>query len=158
MVEINNKWWIIISLALFIIAINRFFYGDKISLTDWGLNLSIFFGFLTLALTIGFGIGKRFKDFIQETRRGLIDEKIAMIYGYANDVKSWKIKNINIEYITERIIADIRSVSRIKDSVKDEQKENLKLAVEGLQNEMTKEGYSHQSSKLNSIFNSYFEK
>ena len=81
-----------------------------------------------------------------------------MIYGYANDVKSWKIKNINIEYITERIIADIRSVSRIKDSVKDEQKENLKLAVEGLQNEMTKEGYSHQSSKLNSIFNSYFEK
>jgi len=52
----------------------------KYLLTDWGLNLSIFFGFFTLALTIGFGIGKRFKDSIQETRRGLIDEKIAMMF------------------------------------------------------------------------------
>jgi hypothetical protein len=34
-----NKGLIIISLSLFIIAINRFFYGDKASLTDWGLNL-----------------------------------------------------------------------------------------------------------------------
>jgi len=81
-----------------------------------------------------------------------------MMYGYANDVKSWKTRNINVEYITERIIADIRSVGRIKDSVKDEQKENLKLALEGLQHEITNEGYTHQSSKLNSVFNSYFEK
>lgn len=113
---------------------------------------------MAIALAMGFGIGKRFKDFIQETRHGLIDEKIAMMYGYANDVKSWKDRNINVEYITERIISYIRSVGRIKDSVKEEQKENLKLAVEGLQHEMTNEGYTHNSSRLKSVFNSYFEK
>ena len=127
MIELNNKWLIIVSLTLFIIALNRFFYGDKIYLTDWALNLSIFFGLLAIALAMGFGIGKRIKDFIQETRRGLIDEIIAMMYGYASDVNSWKTRNINVEYITERIIADIRSVGLIKDSVKDEQKENLKI-------------------------------
>jgi len=156
--ELNNKWLIIVSLTLFIISLNRFFYGDKIYLTDWALNLSIFFGILAIALAIGFGIGKRIKDSIQETRRGLIDEKIAMMYGYVNDVNSWKARNINVEYMTERIIADIRSVGRIKHSVKDKQKENLKLAGEGLQHEMTNEGYTHQSSQLNSVFNSYFEK
>ena len=57
---------IIVSLTLFIIALNRFFYGDKIYLTDWALNLSIFFGLLAIALAMGFGIGKRIKDFIQE--------------------------------------------------------------------------------------------
>jgi choline-glycine betaine transporter len=70
-------------------------------LTDWGLTAGIFFGLLAIAVAIGFGLGKRVDDFLKETKRGTVDEKIAMLYGYAVDVKKWiiliKLFNIRLK-------------------------------------------------------------
>jgi hypothetical protein len=89
-------------------------------LTDWGLYPSIFGGLLTIALAIGFGLAKRLNDFLNETRRGLVDENIAMLYGYANDVKNWH--EAEIKYKVERIKSDMRSLGRMKRQYKKDRK------------------------------------
>jgi hypothetical protein len=42
------------------------------SSTDWGLNLSIIFGAVSIAFSIWFGISEKVRDFLLETKKGQI--------------------------------------------------------------------------------------
>jgi hypothetical protein len=106
------------------------------TLTDWGFTITVFFGLLSIASAIGFGLGKRVDDFLKETKRGTVDEKIAMLYGYAFDVKTWDISNKNIQYKVERIKSDLRTIGRMKNAIQQGQKEDLITAKDKLIDEM----------------------
>ena len=95
-----------------------------------------FYWFLSVALAIGFGLGKRVNDFLNETRRGTVDEKIAMLYGYTNDVKAWDASDTNTRFKVERIKSDLRSIGRMKKAIQQGQKEDLISAKDQLIQEM----------------------
>jgi hypothetical protein len=43
-------------------------------------------------------------DFLIESKKGQIDEKIAMLYGYAMNVNLWRTQNVNANYMIEKIL------------------------------------------------------
>jgi hypothetical protein len=47
-----------------------------------------------------------------------------MMYGYAEDVRNNLNENFKTDLKIERILADIRSVGRLRKAIKDEQKNN----------------------------------
>ena len=65
-----------------------------------------------------------------ETLEKIGDQKIAMLYGYAMDVKTWGNENraVNMTLMMGRIVADIRTIGRIRKSIRDEQGDSLLLA------------------------------
>ncbi len=147
------RWYLLLPiLPLFIIGYSRLSHN---TLTDWGLNLSILSGLAVIALAIGFGLGKRLNDFLNETRRGLVDEKIAMLYGYANDVKNWD-SDIEIKYKPERIKSDMRSLGRMKKAIQQGQKEDLVTAKDDLLVEMNKNSkLKNAASDIDRVFSTW---
>lgn len=120
---------------------------------DIAIALGIFFGLLSIALAVWFGFSEKIRDFLHESKKGQIDEKIAVIYSHAANISSWynteeTIKNFN----TERIKSDVRSIGRLKKSVGDEQKEALILAKNELLREMKNNGLSKESEEISLVF------
>jgi hypothetical protein len=124
-------------------------------LTDWGLTAGIFFGLLAIAVAIGFGLGKRVDDFLKETKRGTVDEKIAMLYGYAVEVKKWDNSDKTIQYKVERIKSDLRSIGRMKKAIQQGQKEDLITAKDKLIGEMKTNNLKDEANDLERVFNSW---
>jgi hypothetical protein len=124
-------------------------------LTDWGLTAGIFFGLLGIAIAIGFGLGKRVNDFLNETRRGTVDEKIAMLYGYAYDVKTWNSSDINTKFKVERIKSDLRSIGRMKKAIQQGQKEDLSRAKNQLVEELKNNKLDKEAYDIDTVFTSW---
>ena len=55
---------------------------------DIGIFLGLIFGFLSIAFAIWFGYGGKLRDFLTVSKKSEIDQKIAMMYGYAEDVRN----------------------------------------------------------------------
>jgi hypothetical protein len=111
------------------------------------IGIMILFEVLTMVIIV-LGIIRPIKDFLREIKRSQIDEKIAMLYGYSSSVKTWK--NTRIDFMIERILSDIRAVGRIKTAINDDQRERLVVALTELFEEMKREGYTEQVSKIES--------
>lgn len=71
------------------------------------LMVGIFGSGLVVAYAIWFGYAGRIRDFLTDSKRSQVDEKIAVIYGHASSVSSWDIRSIH--FILKRILSDIRS-------------------------------------------------
>jgi hypothetical protein len=121
-------------------------------MTDWSLGISIFAGFLTVALAIGFGLGRKVNDFLNETRRGTVDEKIAMLYGYASDVKKWNVSDVDTRFKIERIKSDIRSIGRMKKAIQQGQKEDLIKAKDQLIEEMKRNKLDTEAHDIDTVY------
>jgi hypothetical protein len=153
-VSFSHLSLLLVALALFSIAYSRI--AHTTALTDWGLTAGIFFGLLAIALAIGFGLAKRINDFLNETRRGLVDEKIAMLYGYAEDVKKWNNSSTDSEYKVQRIMSDLRSLGRMKKVIQKGQKEDLTTAKDRVLGEMRKKSeLIQQANEIDNVFNAW---
>jgi len=118
---------------------------------DW----AIFFGLLSIAFAIWFGFGDKLRDFLDVSKKSEIDQKIAMMYGYADDVRNnWK-ADFKTDLRIERILADVRSVGRLKKSIKNEQKEHLISAKNRFLEELRNKGYNQEANRIEEVFVSY---
>jgi hypothetical protein len=96
-------------------------------------DLGWLFGLLSIAFAIWFGFGDKLRDYLGDSKRSLIDEKIAMLYGYCLRIASWNPHdNEGIRIETLKIRADIRSIGRIKRAIPQDQKTALIFAKEEL--------------------------
>lgn len=113
-----------------------------------------FWGLLAIALTlIGIGIPyllimrgqhgdlSKMNELWRKMAQSAIDEKTAVLNRQATEVKSWKGEGKDITLTIDRIAADIRAVSRLKDAILDDQKERLASALRHLKDGMKKENY-----------------
>jgi hypothetical protein len=120
------------------------------------IALSIFFGFVSLAIAVLFGISDKVRDFLSETKKSQIDEKISMLYVHAMGVRNWKAENINTEYMMRRILSDIDSIGRIRKSIKDEaQLGALITARKALASELRSWDFSTEITRIETIFDQY---
>jgi hypothetical protein len=124
-------------------------------LKDWGLNLSILFEALSIAFSIWFGISEKVRNFLLETKKGQINEKIAMLYSYAMSVSVWRNQNVNANYMITRILSDVRSIGRIRRSIKEEQLENLLSGKHALLSELVANNFNGEAERIETTFNSF---
>jgi len=122
---------------------------------DIGIFLGVIFGLLSIAFAIWFGYGGKLRDFLTVSKKSEIDQKIAMMYGYAEDVRNnWK-NDFKTDLKIERILADIRSVGRLRKAIKNEQKEYLISAKNRFLEELRKKGYNQEANRIEEVFVSY---
>ena len=122
---------------------------------DIGIFLGVIFGLLSIAFAIWFGYGGKLRDFLTVSKKSEIDQKIAMMYGYAEDVRNnWK-NDFKTDLKIERILADIRSIGRLRKAIKDEQKEYLISAKNRFLEELRKKGYNQEANRIEEVFVSY---
>jgi hypothetical protein len=122
---------------------------------DIGIFLGLIFGFLSIAFAIWFGYGGKLRDFLTVSKKSEIDQKIAMMYGYAEDVRNNWNENFKTHLKIERILADIRSVGRLRKAIKDEQKEQLVSSKNRFLEELKKKGYNQEANRIEEVFVSY---
>ena len=78
-----------------------------------------------------------------------------MMYGYAEDVRNNWNENFKTDLKIERILADIRSVGRLRKAIKDEQKEELISSKNRFLEELKKKGYNQEANRIEEVFLSY---
>ena len=122
---------------------------------DIGIFLGLTFGLLSIAFAIWFGYGGKLRDFLTVSKKSEIDQKIAMMYGYAEDVRNNWNEKFKTDLKIERILADVRSVGRLRKAIKDEQKEHLISAKNRFLEELRKKGYNQESNRIEEVFVSY---
>ena len=122
------------------------------NIIHYSFDTGIFFGLVTVAFAIWFGFGDRLTDFLEVSKKSEIDQKIAMMYGYAEDVRSNWEKDFKTDLKIERILSDVRSVGRLKKAIKDEQKEYLISAKNRFLEELRKKGYNQEANRIEEVF------
>ena len=83
----------------------------------------------------------KMNTFSERSTLSQIDEKIARLYQYTSDVKSWKDKGIDITFRTNEMVADLTAIVRVKDHRTDDQKIKLNEVVRHLATAMKNENY-----------------
>lgn len=137
-------------MVLFIKAVNDS-YGD-IRLVDYAIAAAL----VAIAVSIYFAAGNPIRDFLRETKKGQIDEKIAMLYGYILSIPDWKdAKDVVKQRYTKKISADIRAIGKIRGSMEPGQKEDLFEAKKELMKEMNSSGLSNEADQLDTVFRTW---
>ena len=97
--------------------------------------------------------GKSYQRFLREIKKGSVDEKIAMFYGYILSIPKWKDESNKVkEQQTKKICADIRGIGKIKASIDIGQKEDIYKAKDELINEMKDAKLIKKSEEIDRIF------
>ncbi|MDP9287459.1 MAG: hypothetical protein M3P08_04595 [Thermoproteota archaeon] len=123
---------------------------------DLAIAFGIFFGFVSLAVAVFFGISDKLRDFLSEAKKSQIDEKISILYVHAMGVKDWNSQKINTEFMIRRILSDIDSIGRIRKSIKDEvQLGALINAGKALTSELKTWGFNREITQIETIFEQY---
>jgi hypothetical protein len=84
--------------------------------TFWGLIRGAIFA-LILEMRKGRGDISRMLNFLGDSAASTIDEKIAVLYGYTNNVPKWKEEGINVDLMQHQILADISSIAKIRSRI-----------------------------------------
>ena len=79
--------------------------------------------------------------FLKQTTMSQIDEKVAMLYGYALGAKDWKNIEHGVKTMTDRVVADITAIVRIRRYVNDDQMIKLNESLRHLRDSMSKNNY-----------------
>lgn len=129
--------------------------GIDRSMTDVGFTIDygILIGLAAIAVAIYLSAGSPIRDFLREIKRGSVDEKIAMLYGYTLSINSWKdapneIKRRNVK----RICSDIRSIGKIRTSIDIGQKEDLHIAKDELVKVMCDSSLIEEDKEVDRVF------
>lgn len=96
---------------------------------------------LILEMRKGRGDVTSLLDFIRNTTFSHVDERIALIYAMADEVKHWKNIGTDVRLKTSRIVSDITSIARIHNNMTFEQWRELQKALDVLIEEMKKRQY-----------------
>jgi hypothetical protein len=130
--------------------------AQTISNDALAMTLGIIFGFAGLAVAVYFGFTQSIKDFMTEAKKSQIDEKIAMLWNYAEFITN--LSNTNAAFPSHtinRMESDIRSIGRIRKSIKDEQLESLLAATDALLAAMQPR-YGNEANRVERIFKAYY--
>ncbi len=84
---------------------------------------------------------KTMNDFLKQSTLSHIDEKVAMLRGYALQTTDWKNIADGVRNMTDRIVADITSIVRIRNYMNDDQKIRINEALRHLTNSMSSNNY-----------------
>ena len=114
----------------------------------------LFFGLLGIALAIGGsaiaiylemrrgrGQVEGMLDYLKNSAMGNVDEKIAVLYMHANNVKHWRKSGIDIDSMVSQISNDISSIARVKNKMSWEQWKELHRALRILIETMQKNNF-----------------
>lgn len=116
--------------------------------------LAVFFGLLSIALAVvglWFVLGKTIRDFLKQSKQSQVDGKIASLFGYTTEIKTWDTRGVS----PDRIASDLMAIMRIKDAMTDEQKTRVLEALSKITTLMKKTKYESETSKLEP-FKSHF--
>lgn len=80
-------------------------------------------------------------NFLRNSAISSVDEKIAVLYGYANDVSRWKDKKLNSDLMINQILSDISSIARVRNNIEYSQWREVIRVLTSLIESMQKEGY-----------------
>ena len=81
-------------------------------------------------------------NFLRNSASGNIDEKIAVLYSYANNVKNWRNGGIDANLIQKQIVSDMFSISRSYSNLSPEQWREVLKATDILIQSMRNEGFN----------------
>jgi hypothetical protein len=94
---------------------------------------------LILEMRKGRGDINSMLNFLGDSAASTIDEKIAVLYGYTNNVPKWKEEGINVDLMEHQILADISSIAKIRNRMEWQQWRELirvlGLLIEAMQKE-----------------------
>lgn len=65
--------------------------------------------------------------FLKQTTMSQIDEKVAILYGYSLNAKNWKNVDGAVATMTDRLVADVTAIIRVRNYIGDDQKIKLNL-------------------------------
>lgn len=116
---------------------------------------------------IGFSIvGMAFvgHDLTNEMRRSEIDEKVAMLWGYAWQATQFPAtepptsqqtqRSFWVEFFLQKVKADIRVLGRLAPSLEKGQRQTLVAAEQGLIEELNRNHYDREAGEIQAAFNS----
>jgi hypothetical protein len=80
-------------------------------------------------------------NFLKNSTFSKIDEKTAVLYSYANDVKNWRNKGIDGNIMQSQIVEDMLSIGRVSNNMGLEQWREILKVSDLLIQAMKKEGF-----------------
>jgi hypothetical protein len=101
-----------------------------------------------LALAIYFEIRKgrgqvgRMLGYLSNSTMGNVDEKVAVLYSHANNVRNWRLAGINADLMVSQISSDMSSIARIRNNMTWEQWRELHRALRILKESMRDNGFN----------------
>lgn len=113
---------------------------------DWNFVLTV----VGLATGMFFGVYSLRKDILKELKMNQVDEKVAMLWGYAESVQHWHATNPGIVF--SRAMADLAAVRRISRAISQEQEQTLRNAITSLTDELNAHGYGNFIPQVNDEF------
>jgi hypothetical protein len=125
------------------------------SMVNFGgtIDYGILIGLVAIGIAIYLSAGSPIRDFLREIKRGSVDEKIAMLYGYILSIPKWRDESDKVrDWRTKRICADIRAIGKIKASIHIGQKEDIYKARDELVNEMRSAKLIKESEEIDRVF------
>lgn len=140
--------FILFTLLLFWLYMTPVLTNDALA-----ISLAIGLGFAGLIAAVFLSLSDKVRDFFLESKKGQIDEKIAMLYSYA--LISRGLAEENRSLMVERMSADIRSIGRLRKSIRDEQLENMLTAKDALIKEIRSIN-PNDAEKLSRVFQSFY--
>jgi hypothetical protein len=147
----TNKFWFVWLIPAFLFIK----LGVDHSMVNLGgtIDYGILIGLVAIAIAVYLSAGNPIRDFLKEIKRGTVDEKIAMLYGYTLNIREWKDESDKIkEQRVKRISAVIRSIGKIKASIDIGQKEDIYKAKDELINEMIDAKLIKESEQIDRVF------
>jgi hypothetical protein len=96
---------------------------------------------LYLEMRKGHGQMGNIIEFLKNSTVSQVDEKIAVIYVLADEVRTWKSSGTNVKLKSARVVSDLTSIGRIYSNMTFEQWRELRKASDLLIENMKKENY-----------------
>jgi len=109
--------------------------------TTWGLiGVALTIGASALALYFELRRGRgqvgRMLSYLRNSAMGNVDEKIAVLYGHANNVRHWRTMGIDVNLMISQISSDMSSIARVKTNMTWKQWRELHRALRVLRDPM----------------------
>lgn len=119
------------------------------------LGLGIAFGLVSIAFAIWFGYVGRLRDFLRDSKRGQVDEKIAVIIGHTLRYREMSAQDTHIQIrdlFLRRLTSDIRAIGRIRDSIGTSQRDDLDRAIHDLLTTMRSSGFNDDADEVDRVY------
>lgn len=103
---------------------------------------------LVIELRKGRGDVNGMLNFLRNSTLSTIDEKIAVLYSYANNVPTWKDKKLNPQLMERQILSDISSIARVRNNIDYSQWREVIKVLTSLIESMDKAGYDTKEIRI----------
>lgn len=103
---------------------------------------------LVVELRKGRGDINNMLNFLRNSTFSTIDEKIAVLYSYANNVQTWKDKKLNPQLMENQILSDISSIARVRNNMDYPQWREVIKVLTSLIESMQNGGYDTREIRI----------